>query len=141
MQFKAFELFFCLVLIRRSIIIFNIISAEPSVHFLCNFKLENEGRVHIAFLNKWIDITDRYFDISVSIIQKILKYLLFMSQSPIASLSVIYYWKYRQNTFISKVLAGNCFFGALSLSVRPSMFGFFYFISDRLATNKGITDD
>jgi hypothetical protein len=50
--------------------------------------------------------------------------------------SVIYWWKYRRNNFVGKVLAGIYFFGALCPSVRLLVFFF-----KEVATEMGITDN
>jgi hypothetical protein len=50
---------------------------------------------------------------------------------------VIYRWKYRRNTSVGKFLAGIVF-GALSLSVRSSVF---FFLPIDLPMEMGITDD
>jgi len=78
-------------------------------------------------------------DISVSIVQRVLKYLLPMPQSSTASSSVIYHWKYKQNKFAGKVLAGNFFWHA-SLVYKTISVWFFLFLIE-LATKRGITDD
>jgi hypothetical protein len=53
-----------------------------------------------------------------------------MPQSPTDWPSVIYWWKYRRNNFVGKVLAGIIFFGALCPSVKLLVF-FFERSSDR----------
>jgi len=88
-------------------------------------------------IRRWLPLT-LTMDISVSIVQRVLKYLLHMSQSMTISPSVIYSWKYKQNKSIRKVFAGN-FFGALPPSVKPLVFGFFF--PTEVAMEMEITDD
>ena len=72
-------------------------------------------------------------------VQRVLNYLLSMPQSPTDWPSVMYRWKYRLNKSAGKVLAG-IFFGALPLSVRPSVFVYF-FLPRKVAMEMKITDD
>ena len=69
-------------------------------------------------------------EISVGIVQRVLKYLLPMPQAPTASPSVIYLWKYRQNKSVGKVLTGKKNFSALP----RRCLGFF---SDRSSDENG----
>jgi hypothetical protein len=62
-----------------------------------------------------------------------------MPQSPMASPSVIYHWKYRQNTFIGKVLEGKKNFSAFPVGKTVNVWFFLFPIE--LAMNRGITDD
>jgi hypothetical protein len=63
-----------------------------------------------------------------------------MPQSPTASPSVIYRWKYRRNMFVGKVLAGNFLFWHASL-VGKTVDVWFVLFPIESATDSRITDD
>ena len=73
-------------------------------------------------------------EISVDIVQRVLKYLLPISQAPTTSPSVIYLWKYRQNKSVGKVLVGK-------KKLARSPVGVWVFFPTEVATEMGIADD
>ena len=74
------------------------------------------------------------WNISVGNLQRVLKYLPPMPQSPMASPSVIYRLKYRRNTSISKVLARIFFWCTFPVGKTVSVW---FFISDRISDEQG----
>ena len=72
-------------------------------------------------------------------VQRVLKYLLSMPQSPTDWPSVMYRWKYRLNKSAGKVLAGIFFWRASSVCKTVSVC--LFFLPTKVAMEMKITDD